>query len=74
MIHDNDKEACLLMDTENAGNRNMIKKEAQSFKNTMRLNLDYGLRRVVIRDNKGNWNHLKIVQKISEKYKWKEQH
>jgi len=39
MIHDNDKETCLLMDTEITGNGNMIKKkkEAEIFKNTKKL-------------------------------------
>jgi hypothetical protein len=37
MIRDNDKETCLLMDMEIAGNGNMIKQEAERFENTKRL-------------------------------------
>jgi hypothetical protein len=37
MIRVNDKKTSLLMDTEIAGNRNMIKKEAERFENTKRL-------------------------------------
>jgi len=37
MIHDNDKETCLLKDMEIAGNGNMIKEEGERFENTKRL-------------------------------------
>jgi hypothetical protein len=73
MIHDNEKETYLLMDKKISGNINVIKKEDENFKiqRGYTRNMAYAdyENESDSSNNRGNWNRLKIFQKISEKYK-----
>jgi hypothetical protein len=61
MIRDNQKRTCMLIDAAIPGDRNVIKKEAEKI-------LKYKERenKCDTSNNRGKWNHLKIIHKIPE--------
>jgi hypothetical protein len=73
MIRDNEKGTHMLIDAAISGDRNVIKKEAEKFYNVKKLNNRNKAHvecknRSVTRTNRCNWNHLKIIHKISEQH------
>jgi hypothetical protein len=73
IICDNEKETCMSIVVTTSGNRNVIAKEAEKILKTERL---YDRKTAHVKcknesdtcNNRGNWNHLKIVQKIPEEH------
>jgi hypothetical protein len=72
IICDNGKETCLLMDIEISGNKNVIEKEAERFCNIKADNRNAAYvecrNKGDTSNNGGNWNRLKINQKIPEEH------
>jgi hypothetical protein len=68
----NGKGTCMLIDVAYSGDRNVIKKEAEQILKYKDLAIDTArvecINKSDTSNNKGNWNHLKIIQKIPEQH------
>jgi hypothetical protein len=75
-IRDNEKGTGVLTDVAISGERNVIKQEAE---NTLKYkdltiyiqSLWKCKNKSDTSNNRGDWNHLKIIQKIPERHNWK---
>jgi hypothetical protein len=72
IIHDNEKRTCMLIDVAIPGDRNVIKKQAEKiskYKDLYDRNTAHVERKNKsdTSNNRGNWNLLKIIQKIPER-------
>ena len=73
------KGTCVLIDVVISGDKNLIKKEARKYfkicrtynRNTVHVECK---KKSDISNNRGNWNHLKIVQKMPEQHTVKVRH
>ena len=72
IICDNEKETFMLIDVAISRDRNVIKKEAEKILKYKALTIEIqGMCNVKTSDtnnNSSNWNHFKIIQKISEQH------
>jgi hypothetical protein len=72
VIRDNEKATCMLIDVAIPGDRHVIKKEAEKILKYK----DFIIKILHVEcknkgdtsNNRGNWNHFKILQKISEQH------
>ena len=62
----NHEGTCLLIDTATLEDRNVIKKEGKTLPYTSNTANVTHKNKSDTNNNKGNWNHLKIIQKIPE--------
>ena len=60
IIRDNEAGTCMLIDVAISGDRNVIKKEAEN-RNTTHVE---GKNKGDTSNNRGDWDHFKIIQKI----------
>jgi hypothetical protein len=72
-LHDAKTETCKIIDVAISGDRNVIKKEAKKilrykdFNNRNSMHVECK-NKSEIHNNRGNWNHLKIIQTIPEQH------
>jgi len=72
IIRDNEKGTCLLIDVAISGDRNVIKKEAEKILKYRPYNRDTAhvecKNKGDISNNRGDWDYLKVIQKIREQH------
>jgi hypothetical protein len=79
IIRDNETGTCMLIDVAILGDRNVIKKEAEKILKYKALIIEiqrmWNVKtKVTASNNRGNWNHFKILQKILEQRTGKAQY
>ena len=73
IIRDNEAETCMLIDVVISGDRNVIKKEAEKILKyedlTIRIQRMWKVKtRVIPSNNRIDWDHFKIIQKIHKQH------